>query len=270
MKYQLLPALSADEYERLRADIGAHGIRQPIELDENGDILDGHHRKAIADELCIDCPSVEVALEGEVARRAYVLRVNLNRRQLTSEQQKSIRQRQKEIAMEMNEDHTQQEIGDALGVARETIRDWLTNNGGPANVAKSDHRKRTSPEKVAEVLAGLGAGKSQDEIAKEVGVAQTTVSNIKFRHGNGTPRAKPKPKPAAKPLTKTHRGRKVIDGMQATVDMLVGLASGLDGVSVTDAEPEPDVAAMWEKELAAVMSSIRRFRTQIKEYQNGQ
>ena len=46
-KYQILPKLSTEEYESLRESIVNDGLAVPIEVDEKGDILDGHHRHAI-------------------------------------------------------------------------------------------------------------------------------------------------------------------------------------------------------------------------------
>jgi len=43
--YQLLPPLSEEEYQSLRADIAEHGVLIPVELDEFGNVLDGHHRR---------------------------------------------------------------------------------------------------------------------------------------------------------------------------------------------------------------------------------
>ena len=40
----LLPPLSTDEFNALKADTKANGIRDPICVDENGEILVGHHR----------------------------------------------------------------------------------------------------------------------------------------------------------------------------------------------------------------------------------
>ena len=37
--YQVLPDLTAEEYEALKADIAAHGIEVPIEVDERGNVL---------------------------------------------------------------------------------------------------------------------------------------------------------------------------------------------------------------------------------------
>ena len=89
--YQLLPALSEAEYAALRESIAEHGIRVPIEVDEDGNILDGHHRAAIAEELGIDCPQVVVSnLDTETSKRTVALMLNLSRRHLTREQKRQV------------------------------------------------------------------------------------------------------------------------------------------------------------------------------------
>jgi ParB-like chromosome segregation protein Spo0J len=47
---KLLPAMSAEEYARLKADIKAHGVQLPILTLEN-QILDGRHRAQARREL---------------------------------------------------------------------------------------------------------------------------------------------------------------------------------------------------------------------------
>src|ERR1017187_8447727 len=49
--YQLLPPLSDDEFASLKADIRAHGVLVPIELDTDGVMLDGHHHLRAWTEL---------------------------------------------------------------------------------------------------------------------------------------------------------------------------------------------------------------------------
>jgi hypothetical protein len=80
--FQLLPPLTDEERAALKADIAARGVMVAIELDENGNILDGHHRKAIAEELGIEFPSVVRTGMDEAAKREHVLKINLLRRQL--------------------------------------------------------------------------------------------------------------------------------------------------------------------------------------------
>ncbi len=55
--YQLLPPLSAEDYAALEASIIEHGVLVPVEYDEGGNILDGHHRVAICESLgLVDWP----------------------------------------------------------------------------------------------------------------------------------------------------------------------------------------------------------------------
>ena len=90
MRYQLLPSLTPDEYAALREDIAAHGIRVPIDVDESGAVLDGHHRQAIAAELGIDCPTRVVPGLSEPQKRQHALVVNTARRQLTQAQRREV------------------------------------------------------------------------------------------------------------------------------------------------------------------------------------
>ena len=50
-KYQLFNPLSAEEYAALEADIAKRGVLVAVEQDQQGNILDGHHRVEIAAKL---------------------------------------------------------------------------------------------------------------------------------------------------------------------------------------------------------------------------
>ena len=57
---QLSP-LPPDQYEGLRANIAVNGVLVPILVDSDGPkrhIIDGDHRKAIADGLGYDCSEI--------------------------------------------------------------------------------------------------------------------------------------------------------------------------------------------------------------------
>lgn len=81
-QYQLFAPLRSEEYDALKADIRKRGVMVPIELDEHGAILDGHHRAKIAAELGITYPSVVRTFDSEQDKREWVLKVNLLRRHL--------------------------------------------------------------------------------------------------------------------------------------------------------------------------------------------
>lgn len=88
--YQLLPRLTEDEYLELRHDIEANGIRVPVDVDEHGEILDGHHRARIADALRIDCPQRVLRGLSETEKREHALAVNVHRRSLTRQQRREL------------------------------------------------------------------------------------------------------------------------------------------------------------------------------------
>ena len=57
--YQVMPPLSDAEFQELKADIAARGVMVPVEYDEAGNILDGHHRERACNELGIaDWPRI--------------------------------------------------------------------------------------------------------------------------------------------------------------------------------------------------------------------
>lgn len=80
--YQLLDALRPEEYEALKADIRLRGVMVAVEVDENGMILDGHHRSMIADSLGLDYPKVVRSFDSEAEKVEHVLKINLLRRHL--------------------------------------------------------------------------------------------------------------------------------------------------------------------------------------------
>jgi transposase-like protein len=89
--WQLLPDLTDDEYQALKADIAERGVMVPIEYDERGDILDGHHRVRACRELGIrDWPTVTRGGMDEDAKAEHVLSLNLDRRHLSREQRREL------------------------------------------------------------------------------------------------------------------------------------------------------------------------------------
>ena len=88
--FQSMPPLSPEEYEALASSIREHGIQVPILVDENDVVIDGHHRRKIADELGIACPRRHVVDLDDTAKRALSLSLNLDRRHLTREQRRAL------------------------------------------------------------------------------------------------------------------------------------------------------------------------------------
>ncbi len=84
--YQLLPALTNEELSQLEASIRAHGIEDPVWVDEYDRTLDGHHRRAIGDRLGVPYEKNVVSGLSEDEKRLFAIRRNTERRQLSKAQ----------------------------------------------------------------------------------------------------------------------------------------------------------------------------------------
>src|SRR5688572_7363534 len=116
MKYQVCRDLTPIEFECLKADIAEHGVLVPVEQDETGEILDGHHRLRAWRELNVEgitLPDVPVIVRSgmtEEQKRNHARRLNAFRRQLSAEE----RQR---LMVEMRQDGASyRQIAQATGV----------------------------------------------------------------------------------------------------------------------------------------------------------
>lgn len=90
-KYQLLPPLSPEEYQALERSIIEHGVLVPVEYDESGEIIDGHHRVAICESLgLVDWPRFVRKGLSEVDKRKLARELNVSRRHLTTAQKQAI------------------------------------------------------------------------------------------------------------------------------------------------------------------------------------
>ena len=78
----LVPPLSEEEYDGLKADIKENGLMYPVMVDEDDLVLDGVHRTRICDELGIPCDAIVVTGKTDEEKRTIALGLNLKRRHL--------------------------------------------------------------------------------------------------------------------------------------------------------------------------------------------
>jgi len=127
--YQLLPPLSDDDRAALKASIERHGVLVPVEYDEAGNILDGHHRVDICSELGIsDWPRFVRKGMAEEEKRSYAREINISRRHMNTEQKRSV------IAAQLKETPSisARALAARLGVDHKTVsavRGRLVNGG---------------------------------------------------------------------------------------------------------------------------------------------
>jgi N6-adenosine-specific RNA methylase IME4/ParB-like chromosome segregation protein Spo0J len=122
-RYQLLPALDGQAFRALKADIADRGVLVPIERDEHGVLLDGHHRARAIEELraeghfVADPPVIVRAGLSEVEKRGHVRSLNLNRRHLNPAQRRAVIQAQ----LRDTPDRSDRSIGRQLAVSHVTV-----------------------------------------------------------------------------------------------------------------------------------------------------
>lgn len=91
MKYQLLPPLSKGEYQALERSIIEHGVLVPVEYDETGEIIDGHHRVQVCETLgLVDWPRFVRKGLSETEKRTLSREINFARRHLTTAQKQAV------------------------------------------------------------------------------------------------------------------------------------------------------------------------------------
>ena len=79
----IMPPLSQQEYEALKADIAKRGVVVPIVVDAgSGEVIDGFHRIRACHELGIEPPVNKRHFANDRERRECALVLNLLRRQM--------------------------------------------------------------------------------------------------------------------------------------------------------------------------------------------
>lgn len=116
--YQVMPPLSPEDYEALKADIAERGVLVPVEYDEHGIVLDGHHRVKACGELGItDWPRLIRRGLSDEGKRAHARALNLARRHLTQAQRQALVDAQLIDTPEQSD----RSIAGKLGVSQPTV-----------------------------------------------------------------------------------------------------------------------------------------------------
>ena len=179
-QYQLFDALSPEEYTALKDDIKQRGVLVAVELDENGIILDGHHRVKAWQELrdegveLKDYPRIKRTFVDEAHKRNHIRALNIIRRHLSAEQ------KAKQWADMRADGMTYQEIAQTSGVDNKTVRNSVKDNSStqPAVVIGKDGKKyppkrkprkpRVTPEAPTKTVYQSAAAVHREEKRAEV------------------------------------------------------------------------------------------------------
>lgn len=193
----VIPPLSPEEYAALKADIEQNGLVKSILVDENNNILDGHHRYRACSELGMEVRTERCDGVGdEQDKRLRIITLNFIQRQMSKEDRQRLSDEQKRYAKKMLIDgRGLREIARLVGRSLSTIQGWRdsmgdrtgqseqsTENTNESLTAIADNSKKTSmiqqsnlAEQKAKVLALAASGARQSDIASAVGLHPQTV-----------------------------------------------------------------------------------------------
>lgn len=177
--YQVMPPLSAEDFDRLKSDISARGVQVPVEYDEDGNVLDGFHRVRACTELGrTDWPRLVRNGMTEAEKRTHARQLNIARRHLSSEQirvlvlaevvdapEKSDRQ----IAAGLGVSHTtvagvraEAEAGGQIGHQEKTVgKDGVTQPRARRSQLKGDKKRPITTTYIDPTPAGKKAALKQ-------------------------------------------------------------------------------------------------------------
>jgi hypothetical protein len=98
---QVVPPLSPEEFITLKNSIATFGLLTEILVDQDGRILDGHHRARACNDLGIDITSRMKVIEcdTDLERQTIALVTNTHRRQLTKREEKDAIQQASEAGL---------------------------------------------------------------------------------------------------------------------------------------------------------------------------
>ena len=206
----LLPPLSAEEYAALEASIAELGQQTPVLIDEEGNIIDGHNRhRILGDKVTTKVVSGKTDLE----KKAMIYRFAGEGRQMTAEHRRELTDHMKATARGLRAEdpkkNTQTRIASMFGVARKTVRKWLTDDSvnvhnavdpEPAHAPKPDGRVKYTPAVKAAAVRRVVEGEKQAAVVADLGMPVTTLSGIVSKAHQSASTASSPEQPKAKPV----------------------------------------------------------------------
>jgi 16S rRNA G966 N2-methylase RsmD len=152
----LLPKLSKEEYEALKESIKTEGQHYPIIINQEGFILDGHHRFQICQELSVT-PRYEVKeFTSLLHEKKFVIESNLTRRHLNKFQRAKLVLPLLEIEKEFARQREEHRLGEGLGqicprlTTPKRVRKSLTEGQKVARRLKAKQRREKN--KIAGII----------------------------------------------------------------------------------------------------------------------
>lgn len=170
----LVEQVSDKEYDKLKKSIEEDGLHYPIAVNEDGVVLDGHHRRRVCIELGIPLKYNIMRFANILLEKKFVIVSNLKRRQLSDYQKLKYARDLEEIYKELTKQR--QEEGRKEG-AKEGGK--TAGRGRPLPLQTNDRKGNSKPKKKREKTA-------EELAAEDIGWSGKTLQRAKRIEKEGT------------------------------------------------------------------------------------
>jgi N6-adenosine-specific RNA methylase IME4 len=175
--------LTKDEYDLLKKSIAENGLYHPITINQHDDVLDGHHRLKVCQELRIK-PEFEVKeFDDELLEEIFVIDTNVARRQLSAFRRGELLLSKKKPVLEKIAKQNMSLAGKGVKsfTPLERVNEELARQAGMSHMQL--HKVETIMEKAPE------------DLKEKVRSGKTTINNAYTQVIRAEDRNKPKPAP---------------------------------------------------------------------------
>ena len=258
---ELFPMMTEAELDGLINDISENGLDEPIELDTDGNLIDGRNRALACEKLGIS-PARKIYTGNDVWK--HVISRNLHRRHLNESQRAMVAAKLAARPVghppispigEIDPVPTHKDAAKALGVGGSSVSRAKTiiTKGTPSLQQLVTDGKATV--NAAATVANLPADE-QDAIVEKV-LAGESIKKL-------TPKATPSQRPKSPPKYGGNR-RKLLAVIEAITNSIAGAVLALEGVDDLDASITAEEATRLTRDLSIQIKTLQRINNLIKE-----
>jgi N6-adenosine-specific RNA methylase IME4 len=167
---KLIPALTAEEFKQLEANILSEGIRDPLVV-WNGYLVDGHNRYTIANQHGLDYKTVNKEFKDGNAVKIWMIDNQNGRRNLTDGWKYKLQQIRKEILLAKGKEVYNETVGRPKKESLSTIDNDLPKHNTQQEIAKA---LNWSTGKVA--MADIVFKKATPELEEKILKNEVTIN----------------------------------------------------------------------------------------------
>lgn len=147
-----MPELDKATEDALRSSVDQFGVLVPIAVDQYGNIIDGHNRKRIADEIGVECP----VNRYEVSDRQHAPDIAIQRHLSVEQRRRLVHALATEVDSMGIGKHSQMAIAQVVGIHRKTVygdlKACLEKSELPTRRRRSNGRAYSTTRKTSRVV----------------------------------------------------------------------------------------------------------------------